>query len=138
MSRRKAFKNGRPTSRGHFGTGKTTGRARRFSGRRTVLPTASDIEGTPVTTATVRDLLVSEMAKPGGMRCALSGRPVALEEVTLDHVVPSCLGGRDVIENLQVVTAQANTAKGTLSMDEFVELCCDVARHVGGLCDPTM
>ena len=97
------------------------------------MQTACEIDGTPVTTANVRDMLVAAMAKPGGLRCSLTGRPVALEEVTLDHIMPASLGGPDTMENLQIVTAQANTAKGTLTQDEFVSLCIDVARHHGAI-----
>lgn len=59
-------------------------------------------------------------------RCALTGRTLTPETASLDHIMPLSRGGAHDISNLQVLDHQANTAKGSLTMDEFVELCRDV------------
>lgn len=50
-----------------------------------------------------------------------------------DHIVPVSAGGENAMENVQLVVGVANIAKGTMDNDEFIQLCCDVARHAGGL-----
>lgn len=65
-------------------------------------------------------------------RCALTGRKLTPDNAEADHIVPVKKGGLNVMENVQIVTHQANRAKGTLGMDEFVRLCRDVAtQHCG-------
>lgn len=66
-------------------------------------------------------------------RCALSGRKLTPETASLDHVVPLSRGGKHDISNLQVLEHHVNTAKGTLTVDEFISLCEDVARHTRGI-----
>ena len=70
-------------------------------------------------------------------RCALSGRKLTPETASLDHVVPLSRGGKHDISNLQVLEHQVNTAKGTLTMDEFISLCEDVIRHTRESLSPT-
>jgi 5-methylcytosine-specific restriction endonuclease McrA len=67
-----------------------------------------------------------------GRRCALTGRPLTLESVSIDHVVPVSNGGDSSVDNLELVAMEVNTAKGTLSRKAFVELCVDVACHCAG------
>ena len=62
-------------------------------------------------------------------KCALTGRPLTPDDCELDHVVPFGSNGAHELSNLQLVSTQANTAKGTMSVDEFVELCRDVVRQ---------
>lgn len=64
-----------------------------------------------------------------GYRCALSGRQLTPETASLDHIEPLSRGGTHDISNLQVVEYQVNTAKGTLTVAEFLQLCQDVVRH---------
>ncbi len=60
--------------------------------------------------------------------CAISGRTLTPETASLDHIVALGRGGQHAIDNVWVVDHQVNTAKGTLSLDEFIEVCRDVVR----------
>ena len=60
-------------------------------------------------------------------RCALTGRELTPETCALDHKQPLAKGGTNEIDNLWIIHHEANAAKGTLSVSEFVSLCCDVA-----------
>ena len=59
--------------------------------------------------------------------CSLTGVELEPETTEADHIVPRSLGGLNTIENIQLVTKQANRAKGTMPNDEFIELCRQVA-----------
>ena len=71
--------------------------------------------------------LLLKMLEQQQGRCAMSGRELTPENCTLDHIEPRAMGGADGFGNLQLVTEETNKAKGTLTRDEFVRLCCDVA-----------
>lgn len=62
-------------------------------------------------------------------RCAVSGRELTPASASLDHIVPLSRGGSHRIENLWVVDQQVNAAKGTLTVEELLQLCSDVIRH---------
>lgn len=64
-------------------------------------------------------------------KCALSGRTLTPENCTLDHRVPLARGGTHSIDNWHLVTDEVNRAKGTMTIEEFVAMCCDVARTSG-------
>lgn len=64
-------------------------------------------------------------------RCALTGRPLEPQTASLDHIVPVRCGGQHRIENVQVLHKQVNRAKGTLTNEEFIQLCREVVEHVG-------
>ncbi len=64
-------------------------------------------------------------------RCALTGRSLTPDEASLDHVVPVRDGGEHVIENTQVLHRDVNRAKSILSNQQFLDLCCEVAKHIG-------
>jgi CRISPR/Cas system Type II protein with McrA/HNH and RuvC-like nuclease domain len=74
-----------------------------------------------------RDLL--SLVERQGMRCAYSGRALSPETASIDHIIPVSRGGSLAIDNLAVVDGQVNAAKGTLSLDEFVQMCRDVTAH---------
>ena len=59
-------------------------------------------------------------------QCALTGRPLTPANCSLDHVWPLSKGGDQNIENVQLVTREANQAKGAMTPDEFLKLCADV------------
>ncbi|MCC7409317.1 MAG: hypothetical protein IT442_14725, partial [Phycisphaeraceae bacterium] len=62
-------------------------------------------------------------------RCALTGWDLTPETAALDHIIPVSRGGEHRISNAQVLTKIVNRAKGTLTNEEFIELCGAVWRH---------
>lgn len=66
-----------------------------------------------------------------GYRCALTGRQLTTDDCEADHIIPVRDGGGNVAENIQLVVKQANKAKGTMTQDQFVQLCRDVKAHCG-------
>lgn len=48
-----------------------------------------------------------------------------------DHIIPKSKGGEDTLENLQIISTDANQAKGSMTHDEFIELCKKVAERHG-------
>lgn len=64
-------------------------------------------------------------------RCALTGRSLTPEIATLDHIVPVSREGRHEPGNIQILDKQVNRAKGTLTNDEFIQLCREVVAHAG-------
>lgn len=60
-------------------------------------------------------------------RCALTGDVLSPDDVAIDHIVPISSGGDFSIENSQLVSKAANRAKHTLSQEEFILLCKQVA-----------
>lgn len=80
----------------------------------------------PVTSANVLRLLDWQR-----YRCALTGRPLEPQTASLDHMVPVRCGGQHCIDNVQVLHRQVNRAKGTLTNEEFIQLCREVVEHVG-------
>lgn len=61
--------------------------------------------------------------------CALTGRQLTPDTSSLDHIVPIRSGGEHLIENTQVLHSNVNRAKGSLTNDEFIQLCHEVAAH---------
>ena len=61
-------------------------------------------------------------------RCALSGRPLTPEAVSVDHKTPVSRGGLHCLSNLHLVTPDINAAKGTMTLLEFVAMCHDVVQ----------
>jgi DNA-binding CsgD family transcriptional regulator len=64
-------------------------------------------------------------------RCALTGQYLTPDEATLDHKIPISKGGEHSLDNVWWVNADANTAKGTMDVDQFVTLCRRVASWTG-------
>lgn len=88
---------------------------------------------TRITTSDVKAALRRQ-----GYRCALTGDELTPEIASLDHVVPLSRGGEHRPENIQVVTRDANRAKGPMVAAEFVEFCRRVvAWHDAGTPFPT-
>lgn len=61
-----------------------------------------------------------------GYRCALTGMRLTPELAAADHSIPLSRGGAHEMQNLQVVHRDVNAAKGTMTTEEFIEMC----RHV--------
>lgn len=66
--------------------------------------------------------------------CYLTGRKIDLtnpKTYQFDHVVPRSKGGSCDLDNLGITCKEANMAKGTMTVDEFVMLCKEVLEHNG-------
>ena len=61
-------------------------------------------------------------------KCALTGRPITIFDLEVDHIIPRTEGGGDELTNLQLVYRAANAAKGALSQDSLIDLCADILR----------
>ncbi len=80
---------------------------------------------TRITHQTIRDLVDSQ-----SRRCALTGRNLRPDTVALDHIIPVSRGGAHCIENAQLLHKEVNRAKGTLTNEEFIQLCRAVVSHM--------
>lgn len=56
-------------------------------------------------------------------RCAITGIKLTPETATVDHIVSVKKGGKNSIDNVQIVHQEANRMKGSLSMDELYTWC---------------
>ena len=59
-------------------------------------------------------------------RCPLTGQRLTKENISVDHIIPKSKGGSMGVDNLRLVTKDANLAKHTLLDEEFVALCRSV------------
>jgi 5-methylcytosine-specific restriction endonuclease McrA len=73
---------------------------------------------------------VLKMIESQSYRCAISGVDLTPETATLDHRTPLSRGGQHDIGNSWIVHKNVNAAKGTMLMEEFVQMCRDVVAHV--------
>lgn len=64
-----------------------------------------------------------------GYACALTGTPLVPATASLDHKQPLSRGGLHTMANVQVVRSDINAAKGTMSNEEFIAMCCEVADY---------
>lgn len=78
----------------------------------------------PISTQSLRGLLAMQSEL-----CALTGRPLTPDNVRMDHVTPVSKGGLNSMDNVQLIVDEANSAKGSMSQEQFIRLCHDVARH---------
>jgi len=79
------------------------------------------------TTVTARQIL--GLVEKQDYRCAISGRVLTPETASIDHIVPLGRGGEHTLANLWIVDYQVNAAKGTMTTEEFVAMCREVAEH---------
>lgn len=59
-------------------------------------------------------------------RCALTGRKLTPQTTAIDHMIPIRSGGEHTIENAQVLHKDVNRAKGSLTTEDFVAMCCEI------------
>ena len=62
-------------------------------------------------------------------RCAMTGRQLTPSTASIDHCVPIARGGRHSPDNLQIVHKDVNAAKNTMTPEEFVAMCVEVAKY---------
>lgn len=77
-------------------------------------------------TIKAKDLMA--MLERQGHRCAYSGRPLTPETATVDHVIPVSRGGTHDTGNLAIVHTDVNTAKASMTLEEFVQVCREVSQ----------
>ena len=61
--------------------------------------------------------------------CYLTGRKINLNDTssyTLDHRVPTTLGGTNDLKNLEICSTEANHAKAGLLLGDFYDLCEEI------------
>ena len=54
-------------------------------------------------------------------RCALCGRKITYDKMTLDHIVPLAMNGADDVSNFQCTCEAYNLFKGSVLPDDFME-----------------
>ena len=54
-------------------------------------------------------------------KCALCGRKINFEDMTLDHIVPLDKNGEDSINNLQSACLACNRFKANIKPDDFMD-----------------
>lgn len=64
-------------------------------------------------------------------RCAYTGDELTPENTGVDHVVPVSRGGSHGADNLALVVQAVNSAKGSMTIKEFVTMCRKVVRVFG-------
>lgn len=69
------------------------------------------------------------IAKRQKLLCALTGDKLTRSNISLDHIIPRSLGGKNVKSNVRLITLQANMARGNLLDANFIELCRKVVSH---------
>lgn len=79
--------------------------------------------------AAVTAKAVMTLVERQDFRCAISGRELTPQTASLDHITPLARGGEHGITNVWVVDQQINSAKGTMTLDEFLAMCRDVVQH---------
>ena len=79
--------------------------------------------------ASISSKKIMELIEEQNFRCALSDRKLTPETASLDHIIPLSRGGSHEIDNLWVVEHLVNSAKGTMTVDEFIAMCSDVTSH---------
>lgn len=81
-----------------------------------------------VTIAAIEKLIKSQHYK-----CAMTGWDLTPADAHGDHIIPLSQSGAHMMSNMQIVHAKVNKAKGTMSREEFVDLCVAVAKFSGSL-----
>lgn len=79
---------------------------------------------------------VSDLVKKLGEnpKCYLTGREIDLQQGNsyhLDHVIPSCRGGKNTLENANILDSTVNKMKHNLTPEEFISKCKQILEYQG-------
>ncbi len=72
-----------------------------------------------------------KIAKKQKLKCAISGRKLTKENISLDHIVPLSRGGKNEPHNLRLVEHRINLALHVLTDQEFFDMCKSVVDYNG-------
>jgi len=81
----------------------------------------------PTKSVTTKDIL--SLLHRQGFHCAYTGEQLTPENAGADHKIPVGRGGSNQIENIAIVKREVNSAKGAMTVEEFVEMCRKVAAY---------
>lgn len=62
-------------------------------------------------------------------KCAICGKPVKFQKMTVDHIKPLSQGGTNEFSNLQLACHSCNRLKNNFTEEEFYDLVERVLRH---------
>ena len=65
----------------------------------------------------------------GNGRCAICGKPIRFDDMTVDHKISLSKGGTNAFENLQPSCRTCNLIKNSLDMDELLCSISQIKRH---------
>lgn len=61
--------------------------------------------------------------------CAICGRPVKYNDMTIDHIKPLSKGGANEMENLELCCWECNHVKGNMDITEFYQKVSEIFIH---------
>lgn len=67
-----------------------------------------------------------KLAKKQKLLCAISGKKLNNNNISLDHIIPFCHGGENVIENIQFIDYDINIMKNSHGQQEFLNLIKEI------------
>ncbi len=62
-------------------------------------------------------------------KCAICGKSITLEEMTIDHIIPASKGGGKDFANMQCTCDSCNCMKHYLTQNEFFKKLFRVTKH---------
>lgn len=65
-------------------------------------------------------------------KCALCGREISYDNMTLDHIYPLAMGGEDKVDNLQCACEPCNLFKGSILPDDFMQRITEIFMYQMG------
>lgn len=65
-------------------------------------------------------------------RCVLCGRKIIYDDMTLDHVTPLAMNGKDSVDNLACTCEACNKFKGSILPDAFMERVTEIFLYQTG------
>lgn len=63
-------------------------------------------------TKAYRDIIIDFLIKKNGFNCGICNKSLENQKIHIDHIYPVALGGKDIMENLQLAHIKCNTEQG--------------------------